>query len=217
MLVSDESRVDGLVITRNGTALDPALWNRAAPVDGGTYRIAGSAPGHEEWSTTVEVANERDKVDVEVPRFKELRKLVLPAPQETPHDPGDEPAPKSPGMFTTKRKIAVGVAGLGVAAAAAGALLGIQAKSLEDDAYALCPDPAAPCADAESAQSKLDSAQQKALTANIAYGVAGAAIVGAAVLWFTGGPSAESPEVMGARVGGSAGPGVAKLDLTWSF
>jgi hypothetical protein len=216
VLVSDEARVEGLVIQRNGKTLDAALWNRAAPVDGGVYTIGGHAPGHEEWTTTVEVGNEADKASVEVPRFKELSKLVdnttgPDGPDTTgPEDPGGE----TPSAFTGKRKIAVAAAGIGLAAIAGGVVFGMQAKGLEDDAFVLCPDPAVPCADAPEAQDKLDSGRSKAMLANIAYGVGGAAVIGAAVLWFTGAPKAEP-----ARVGvhPTLRPGYSGVDVTVRF
>jgi hypothetical protein len=200
VLVPDESRIDGLVIKRNGKALDPALWNRAAPVDGGVYTISGHAPGHEEWSTTVEVANESDKASIEVPRFKELRKLVEEPPppddkNKKIHD--DELGGGAPSAFTGKRKAALGVAGVGVVALAGGLVFGMQAKGLQSEAEDLCPDPNMPCARAAEAQDKNDSGHSKAMLANVALGVGGAAVIGAAVLWFTGAPKATAEQSVG--------------------
>jgi len=193
VLVPDESRIDGLLIKRNGKELDAALWNRAAPVDGGVYTITGHAPGHEEWSTTVEVANESDKASIEVPRFKELRKLVENTPPGTETDPEDDD--QAPSMFTSKRKAALGVGGVGVLAIAGGLVFGMQAKGLEDEAYTLCPDPEVACSSAAEAQDKINSGHSKATLANISYGIGGAAVIGAAVLWFTGAPKATSERV----------------------
>ena len=53
--VPDDSRIDGLVVNRNGAPVDPVLWNRAVPVDGGSYSIGGLAPGHEQWTTVIAV------------------------------------------------------------------------------------------------------------------------------------------------------------------
>lgn len=198
--VPDESRVDGLVVTRGGSPVDPALWNRAIPVDGGTYVISGKAPGHEEWSTTVEVPVELGKVSVDVPRFKELVKLVTPPGPPVGPTPPSPPPPKDlgatePGMFTTKRKVAIGVAGVGVVAVGAAVLLGIQAKGLQDDAYALCPDPKVPCSRGDDANDLMDRGRSKATAANIAYGVGAAAVIGAAVLWFVGAPERADARV----------------------
>ncbi len=200
--VPDDARVDGLAVTRNGVTLDPVLWNRAVPVDGGAYTIAGSAPGHEAWQTTIEVGPTADKASVEVPRFKAIKALVVPPPASAaaataPTPRGDEsaleePAPglvDAPSRFTGRRKLALGLAGVGLAAVAGGVVLGIQAKKLEDDASALCPDPTVACADAARAQDLSDRGTDRALYANIAYGLGTAAVAGAAVLWLTGAPA----------------------------
>ena len=196
--VPDESRIDGLVVTRNGQTVDPALWNRAVPIDGGTYSIGGKAPGHEEWSTKLDVPAELGKVSVEVPRFKELAKLVEPPPPiTTVTQPPPQPIEggHAPSMFTSKRKVALGVAGVGVVAIGAAIVLGIQAKGFQDDAYALCPTPSMPCVRGDEANDLMETGRSRALGANIAYGVGGAAVVGAVVLWFIGAPSASEGRV----------------------
>lgn len=210
--VPDESRVDGLTITRNGQPLDPGLWNRGVPVNGGEYVIGGQAPGHEEWKTTVTVPAESGKVSVEVPKFKEIVKLVTPPTPAPPTPAPPAPAPPtptpaavpattavsqvhevapSPSMWTTKRKVAVGMAGGSAAGLIAGIVLGTQANSKRDEAHQHCSGTATPCADATLANNLIDEAQGRAFTANVAFGVAGALAIGAGVLWFTG--AAESP------------------------
>ncbi len=215
--VPDESRVDGLGLTRNGIPVDAVLWNRAIPVDGGSYVIAGHAPGHEEWSTTVQVPREMGKVSVEVPRFKDLKKLVTieqqPAKPEPEHVEDDEPVP-APGLFTTQRKVALGVVGVGAAAIAGGIVLGMQAKRFEKDAYALCPDAGSPCTDGNRANGLIDKGHQRALFANISYGVGAAALIGAGVLWFLGAPT--TPEANVALIP-RAGVGMAAIDVTVRF
>jgi hypothetical protein len=198
--VSDESRIESLTITRNGAPFDQALWNRALPVDGGEYVIVGHAPGHEEWQTTARVPAERAKISVEVPKFKELAKLapsptpvaVKPAPRPAGTEPRDDEAAPSQGMFTTRRKIALGVAGASVISIAAGVVIGTTAKGKQDDAFKLCPDPAMVCSKAVEANALIQSSHNWALGANIAYGVAAATAIGAGVLWFTGAPKSES-------------------------
>jgi hypothetical protein len=192
--VADESRIDGLVVSRNTQVVDAALWNRAIPVDGGTYVIAGRAPGHEEWSTTVVVPVEQGKIAVEVPRFKELAKLVTPPsaqPPTTPEGEVEEEQPTTtPSMFTPKRKLAVGVAAVGVVALAGGVVFGLQSKGFEDDAFALCPDPNVACPDGDRATELSEKSASRGLFANVAYGVGAASLIGAGVLWFLGAPVA---------------------------
>jgi len=118
-------------------------------------------------------------------------------------------------MFTGTRKLALGVAGVGVIAMVGGAVFGTQATGFEDEAFALCPDPAMPCADAGRAQDALDNGQRRALLANVSYGVGVAAIAGAAVLWFIGGPAPtrEAAVAVTPRIG----PSVAGIDLAVRF
>jgi hypothetical protein len=209
--VPDESRVDGLALTRNGQPLDPALWNRAVPVNGGEYVIGGRAPGHEEWKTTATVADERAKVSVDVPKFKEIAKLVIPpAPDQPPgrrtqrpESPGgaaqrpqpsieqvDDGRAESP-MWTVRRKIAIGAASGTTLGLIVGIVLGVQANGKQNDAHALCPDTQTPCADAARADALNQTARSRALGANISFGIAGVGAIAAGVLWFTGAP--ESP------------------------
>jgi hypothetical protein len=65
--VPANSRLDGLQVARDGELLDPGTWNRALPIDGGTYHLTARAPGRVAWSFTVTVAAEHDAQTVEVP------------------------------------------------------------------------------------------------------------------------------------------------------
>jgi len=209
--VSDESRIEGLTLTRNGKPLEPMLWNRALPVDGGDYVIAGHAPGHEAWQTTAYVPRENAKVSVEVPKFKEIGKLISPLPSPVKRTPPakqappvtaqspeqadietqDEEAAPTPKIFTVRRKVALGVAGGGVISAIAVVVLGLSANAKQDDAHKLCPNMATPCAQADRANALLSTGRSRALEANVAFGIGAAAVIGAGVLWFTGGSEVE--------------------------
>jgi hypothetical protein len=203
--VSDDSRIEGLTLTRGGKSLDPMLWNRALPVDGGDYLIAGRAPGHEEWQTTAQVPIEGAKVSVEVPKLKELSKPASPrrpppAPPPAPPPPAPPPAEppvhepaRSTGAFTTTRKIATGVASASVIGVVAGAVLGVTAKGKQNDAFKLCPDPKTQCPQAHQSNELIRSARSQALKANIAFGIGAAAAIGAGVLWLIGAPDVEEP------------------------
>lgn len=212
--VPDESRVTGLAITRNGKPVDKVLWNRGAPVDGGEYVVAGRAPGHEEWSTKVTVKPEGDKVSVEVPRFKELEVLTPPPggggelidDDDGPTGPVDQPS-----ALTTRRKIALGVAGAGVVSLVGAAILGSQAKGLEQEAHDACA--MVTCVDYAEANEALEDARGKARLANVGYGLAVAAGAGAAVLWLTGGPKRAD----GLAVAPHLAPGLAGAVVSGRF
>lgn len=198
--VSDESRVDGLTITRNGQALEPVMWNRALPVDGGDYVVAGHAPGHEEWQTTAHVAVEAARVSVEVPKFKELIKLAPPPPVVV-HATA-EPAPVT-GALTGRRKLAIAAGATSVVALATGVVLGLEARSRQGEAHDLCGDPAESCDGASRANDLVRSAHHLGIAANVALGVAGAAAITGGVLWLTGGREHRSL----AQIAPTAGPG----------
>jgi len=228
VVVPDDHRLDGLAINCDDQPLDAALWNQPRPIDGGDHVIAAQADGHEAWRTTAHVPVERGQIRVELPQLVEVRKpeaagapagppaepVVPPPSSQGPPPasgapPGDRDAPP-PSIFTTRRKIGVGVAVVGAGAAVLGAVLGSAAKGKQNDALALCPDGPA-CQRADAANALVRTGHHQALEANLAFGVAAAAAVGAGVLWFTGAPAAEPRRI---TVVPALAPGWAGLALT---
>src|SRR5262245_36427412 len=82
--VPSENRIGGLQVLRGGEPVDPGAWNKALPVDGGTYRVSATAPGNTEWSTTVTVAAERDVKAIDIPKLKPA--ALVPPRGNTPTD-----------------------------------------------------------------------------------------------------------------------------------
>jgi hypothetical protein len=204
--VPDESRIPELVVLRDGAPVDPAEWNRSIPADGGAHVIAGKAPGHESWSTTVTLKPENDKQAVEVPKFKALPEIVnKPARDAEARLQVTQPQLPEPSPFTPRRKIGIGVAAGGVVVAAVAIGLGASASSLRNDAVATCPPAACSPAAARDAQNKNDRARSRAMIANVGFGVAGAAVVAGAVLWFTGKPESSRPIAIAPQVGSTTG------------
>jgi hypothetical protein len=200
--VPAESRIAGLVIARNGAPIESAQLERAISVDGGSYKISASAPGFKPWSTSVEVAAERGKASVTVPRLAPVEAPSVTVPLPTPdkstppsvtttpaaEPTGRETARHEPSMFTTRRKLAVGLGVVGAGLIGGAVVLGLSAQRDENEAFELCPSPEQICPEAQLANDLLDRGNRKALVANIGYAAGGAAIVGAAVLWLTGRP-----------------------------
>lgn len=167
--VPDDSRVEGLTITRNGQPVDVAEWNRDMPVDGGTYVIAGKAPGHEGWSTTVTVGESKDKQSVSVPRFQPVRSPLAGATDERAS------------WFTGRRKFAVGVWATAALDLGLAVSLEISARSAYDTAKA--------ATDNATRHTYYDTANRRRLVATIAAGT-GVALVGVgALLWINGKPA----------------------------
>lgn len=189
--VTDDVRVDGLEVTRDGVVIASGAWNQALPIDGGTHVISGRAPGHEPWSTTATVAAEGDKQAVEIPKFKAMRAIATRG--QTVIINRDAPS-----LFTRRRKIAIGVAAGGVAAVAAGLAFGLSSNRAADKATSLCP--GVECMAFEEANRLNAQSRDRALYANIGFGVGAVAVAGAAILWITGRPTDVRPRVT-AQVG----------------
>jgi hypothetical protein len=109
--------------------------------------------------------------------------------------------------WTARRRAALAAGGVGIAAAAVGAVLGLQSTGLEHDAYALCPSPSQPCSRAPDANATFERGRSRAIWANAGYGLAAGAAITAAVLWLTGAP--ESRVTVAARTGAGTGFDVA--------
>jgi hypothetical protein len=116
--------------------------------------------------------------------------------------PIKRPPPPSLGL-TPRRKLAIAAGGVGVAALAGGIVLGLAAKDADRSAYKLCPSATTPCASAAAANDLNRRGRSRALEANLAFGAAGAAAIGAAVLWLTG--ARESNVAVSARIVDGAG------------
>jgi len=189
IIVTEDVRVDGLTITRDGTEVDDVLWNQRVAIDQGEYTIEAKAPKRVPWRSRVVIREEGVRKSVEVPELEKKGKKPAAEeaeaePQSKPPAAHDEPE-RAPSKWTGRRKLAIASGVLAIAGAAAGGALGAHAFSLEDESDKLCPKIA--CTDMKGLSLNSD-ARAFALYADISYGVAGLAAVGAVVLWLTGAP-----------------------------
>jgi hypothetical protein len=192
LTVAVASPIDGLAVTRDDKAIDSGLWNKAIPIDGGSYAIAASAPGFVAWHGSAKVPAEHGDVTITVPK---LAATPVDKPAVVAHTapPPIEQQPTS--AFTTQRDLAIGVAGVAVAAAVVGIVLGNSAKSDQNKAYAMCPSASAPCAAADAANALISTGHTRAFEADAAFGAAGVAAIVAVTLWLTGAPHERAVEV----------------------
>ena len=112
----------------------------------------------------------------------------------TPHAaqplPENSVAETARSPWSTTRRIALGVGAVGVVGLAAGVVFGVQTQGFKDDAAQLCSTNS--CADADRANTLTERATRRATLANVSFGVGAGMIVGAAILWYVGGPSTAS-------------------------
>ena len=187
------SKVEGMVVLRDGQPVDAALFGRAIPVDGGAHTVSARAPGKAEWTRDVIIATERERSIVTIPVLGgETSAPVLPvASPVREHRTGN----RHTGL--TLAFGAVGLIGLGT-----GIVAGVLARGSDRDAAALCPDLDTPCTMAERANDLLDRRDRYAVVANVGYGLAAAGVIAAGISWFTGRvPSPANVAVVPTREG----------------
>jgi hypothetical protein len=138
IMVPDQSKIAELEILRDTVSIPAEGWNRALPVNGGTYTITARVPGANEWSTTVTLATEADIKTVDIPDLRTVTSsLEVPpkepavsepvtgsmAPAPGAFDPGqDSKPPETPAVVPSPRRLAPIAVGAGAVVLLGGAL-----------------------------------------------------------------------------------------------
>jgi hypothetical protein len=143
-VAADAAAIPGLVVTRDGAEVRPALFNHALPVDGGRMVIRAVAPGYSPFEKTIDIPDERGAATVVVV----LSKRDNPGDGSEPRPPNGQTNPGQPdspssgpsgllvaGIVTGSVGIVGLVAGLGVG------LTGLMDANAAIDAYAVARDP----------------------------------------------------------------------------
>jgi hypothetical protein len=156
----------GLVVTRGGAIVEPALFGSAVFVDPGPTRIVARAPGRVDRSIEV-VALEGKTVDVEV-TLDRLRTVTVTS------DPG-----------RSRRRLGLGLAGAGGAAALVGLGFGIAARSAWKGAYDSGECIAEPESCSPAGQLRVETARSRANIANLTVGAGLGLLAAGAIVYFT--------------------------------
>jgi hypothetical protein len=180
IVVPDDSKLEGLVVKRDGKAMTAAQWGQKVPVDPAEYAISAEAPGYDSWTTTVTVKAKSKKVEVPLLDKKPPGKRGEAATETVATGESSTGGPPPP---PRSHKLSYGLGIAGVALIGVGIGLGLHANSVENVVEVDCPNPT--CGNPESVELN-KSARHYALFANIGFAAGGAAIAGAAVLWFIG-------------------------------
>jgi hypothetical protein len=186
-----------------------APYTAAVELPAGKHEVVVEKPGYVPAKGEV-VAREGLPVVFKVGLVAEAPKVAVAPPTVT--------VAPSNRIFSGRRVAAAMIGGIGLVSLGAGVGLGLSSNTLEDSSYEVCPIPDR-CADVQRAEDYQDRAETRALQANIAFGVAGAAAVTAVVLWFTGKPEAETRRLsITPRFGGGQGADASTgLDLSLRF
>lgn len=182
IVVPPEADVPGLVVERDGHAVDRAEWGVSIPVDSGVHPIEATAPKKQKWSTTVSVGPNGAQASVTVPALG-----VEQSDGATPAASGavaTTPPPADAGEHTgsTQRLLGGVAAGVGVVGIGVGSIFGLMAKSTHDDALKHC------TADRRCDREGIDlgdKASSQATVSTVMFVAGGVLLAGGAALYFT--------------------------------
>ncbi|WP_394847549.1 hypothetical protein LZC95_08795 [Pendulispora brunnea] len=136
MTLRVDKAVPGLLIKRDGVAVDDAALGVAVPLDPGKHQLEATAPGKKPWTSTVDVA-EKDRLDIRIPALEDEREHLPSALlDDSALEKPEEPASSDPGK--TRRIIGIGLVGLGVVGVGAGTFFGLKANSSWSDSQGYC-------------------------------------------------------------------------------
>jgi hypothetical protein len=166
--VPAESKIDRLEILRDKDIISAEKWNRALPIDGGTYTITARAPGVKDWSMRVTLAYESDSKTVDIPDLRNIKQSLDEHPRQASKSSERSDAPTQRGSALP---IAVGAGTVVLLGSALG--FSLWGDSTYDDAKAEMTDQA-------KRSSLYDSANLKRYVAQ-GLAVAGVGCAGAAV------------------------------------
>jgi hypothetical protein len=200
--VPKRSRVDGLVVTRNGIPVERAEWDREIPVDAGDIVIEANASGYQPWTSHVTVNVAWDNRSITVAPVKAVT-VTADVPGEG--DEAEEIEGLAPLPFMTRRRIvALSLGGVGLAALGGG--LGFEVSARSTYAASLT-EP-----NRERQTNLYEAARARRYVAGGFAVVGVGAAVAATYLWFTGRESSTEnavvmPVVSDSQVGVAIGGG----------
>ncbi|WP_394825110.1 hypothetical protein [Pendulispora albinea] len=184
---------EGAVVRRDGAAVDKAVLGTAVPVDPGEHTVEVTVGGKSAWSTRVHVATGA-AMHVNVPPAAALGSAATGVGAAETGErgaagaaDGDAGDAHRRGSWSGQKTLAVVALGVGVVGLGVGTYFGLSAKSKWDDAREQCLPQGCRSASIDMGH----DAKTNATIATVGFVAAGAALVGAAALWFTA-PSARS-------------------------
>jgi len=217
MVVEVKGTEPELVVKRDGVVVGAASWGVPVPVDAGSHAMEATAPGKRAWSNTATVAEGPTTLVVEIPELEALPPPeIAPAGVAAPPVPAPRAAADSPPKERAVLPV-VALGALGAAAAATSVIFFLNMSSKNQEAEGLCPANNCRTSDEKTEHDNLvDEARRDRTVGYVSAGVAGAALLTAAVLWWQ--PfSSRGPQRVAARlqVRPSFGPLAAKVEVVW--
>lgn len=167
IVVPPDAEAEGLVVTRDGTAVGRAEWDTAIPVDPGAHSVGASCDGRVAHRETVEVAPGPAVVVVRIPR-------LLPRPPPPP-------PPEARATGTAQRVVGIAVGGAGLLSGVAGIVLGVRAAQMNRDGRATCSGTVCP----PDGAAKVQTARDLATASTVTFIGGGVLLAAGIVIYFT--------------------------------
>jgi tetratricopeptide (TPR) repeat protein len=197
LVVPEQARAPGLELLKNGSPVEPAVWNQAVPVDPGTLTIEARAPGKQRWTTQVALDRPGMQQSVQVPPLLDDPAAAGEGGEALPAPIAPPPTPSETSAGSAQRTWGWVVTGIGVVGLAAGGALAYQARTKNEDSKDHClPDDSNRCS--QKGVDLRDEARRYGDFATIAGGAGFALLVTGIVLVATA-PSERSPTYAGVR------------------
>jgi hypothetical protein len=201
------SRVEGLVVKRDGEVVGEGQWGAPLPVDPGPHTVEAHAPGKRPW-----LAREN------VQGSGQVKRLEVPVLQDEPTNPAQPLAPTPAAVeapdehrqegSSPLKTVGIVTAGVGAAGLVVGGILGLQALSKNSQANDGHCGQSAGFADANTCDQQGVSLRHSAVNdgnySTLAFAVGGVVFATGAVLWIM----APSGRVQAAPAVGSGSAGV---------
>lgn len=208
---ADGKALSAAKLSMDGEVLAERLEGAALSIDPGEHTFRFEVTGQpplEKHLLILEAQKDR-RESVTIPAPKPAVETPLPAAQSV-HVGSSGVTPldsKTQSRLGSQRVAALISGSVGVVGVGLGSVFGLIAISKKNDAHAACPNQ---CAD-QSGVDKWQEARSTARLSDVFFAVGGVGLVGAATLWFTAHPHAETEPK--AQVG--LGPGEIRLKGTW--
>jgi len=209
--IAPSAQLERLSVVRDGHEVARAAWNAPVPVDPGTYLLEARAPDHRAWRSEVTI-QPSEQLTVEVPILEALPTSAV--TQSTPVEPGPPPMQDAPAARLVGQRVAGLIsAGVGALSLGVGGLVGLSARSDKQRVGDRCEGDF--CSDPQATRLN-NSALSKANASSLLVGLGALAVVGGAVLWWTGPDGQEAGLGLGVSPSIYAGGAGVSLSLQWT-
>jgi hypothetical protein len=201
----EDGKLPGMIVQRGAIAIGSGQWGLPLPIDPGTYELKASAPGHEDFTKSIEVKSGAT-VTEKIPALKAVPASAAPAAPlqaAAPIASSPPPPPEPPAVSSTQRTVGLVVGAAGLVTLATSGVLGLMAKSANSSSkeagYCLADDT---CTD--QGLDERDRALKLADAATVVSIIGAVVTTTGVVLWLTA-PSSHTETPASARLG--VGPG----------